>query len=278
MHGPEEGSALQALGDVARWPWLTFRRAAWHSRACRLTRSSSACLLLSSSADLAMFSKRDRRLLVPLEAPGEMTTNQACPMAPCHRKHPGETQTPAAPRETCSPAAFSCPSAQVRGFPQPTQHMPVWCRSGTMNPAASQQAQASCCLTCLQWSCFLIRGGRSCHLIKASSTLQRKRVKCPARQAGPVLRSPRRFGSWCLQALSPAMSVPCHSPALLMPPCTAGASAAFQPPRAVPARTAAEKASWSQEEEGAQQQVDCCLGQRGWAFKADVLTSKTAKS
>jgi len=92
MHGPEEKSALQALEDTARRLWLTFRRAAWYSQVCRLTRSSSACLLLSSSADLAMFSNRDRRLLVPLEAPVERTADQACPATPFHHpKHPGES-------------------------------------------------------------------------------------------------------------------------------------------------------------------------------------------
>lgn len=186
-----------------------------------------------------------------------MTTDQACPVAPCHCKHPGETQTAAPSSETCSPAACSCVST-----PHPA-HARVVPQCGTVRPTASQQAQAPRCLTCLQWSCFLVRGGGSCHLTKASSTLQGKRVTCPTCQAGPVLRSPRGFGYWCLQALSPAVSVPCRSPALLMPPFTVGASAALQPTaRAVPARGAAEKASGSRAEEGAQQQVDCCLGQQ----------------
>lgn len=62
-------SLSRVLEDMARQPWLTCCRARCCSRACRLTRSSSACLLLSSSADLAKCSNRDRRLLVPLEAP-----------------------------------------------------------------------------------------------------------------------------------------------------------------------------------------------------------------
>lgn len=133
---------MQALEDMARWPWLTFRRAAWHSRACRLTRSSSACLLLSSSADLAMFSNRDRRLLVPLEAPAEKRADQACPMSPFyHPKHPGETQTSASPRGTCSSATFSCPSTQVKSTSHHSTYLPVCCHRGTTCPTASHQAQ-----------------------------------------------------------------------------------------------------------------------------------------
>lgn len=142
LYGPEEKSALQALEGMARWLWLTFRRAAWHSQACRLTRSSSACLLLSSSADLAMFSNCDRRLLVPLEAPVEKTADQACPVAPFHHpKHPGETQISASPRETCSSATFSCPSTQVKSTSHHSTCLPMCCHRGTTRPTASHQAQ-----------------------------------------------------------------------------------------------------------------------------------------
>lgn len=71
---------------------------------------------------------------------------------------------------------------------------------------------------------------------------------------------------------------------LLAVSCLAlGLPAALQPkPRVAPVARGtlrrAEKAVWSQMEEAAHWQDKCCSAQKGWAFKAEMLTGNIAKS
>lgn len=97
------------------------------------------------------------------------------------------------------------------------------------------------CLTCLQWSCFFIRGGGSCHLIKASSTLQEKVNKVSSLLGKASAEIPCWVWLLVTAGFVPSCVCPhlynCHSPVeaaccspvLLMPPCAVEVPAALQP-------------------------------------------------